>query len=238
VEVTCRFEAAGDGQLLASFVLRVQAGLPRVSRHFSFTCAENTIFKHRLDLPGAQRARWYAACSDTEASVQVVEVGGNPEQQGIFLKRAVGPSPAETAWYLLLYPNGFRIQPEAVWAIHVRATEVYSVEATYGEVATASLVVRGNFAASAAACHSSLPSHLTVSPRGSFPLTANALTELSLRIHPTNRAHAGPYLPIFVTLTSEAELLHVFEVRLTVKPPIISKVPVWCAHARAGGGPP
>eukprot|EP00045_Choanoeca_perplexa_P009177 m.87539 g.87539 ORF g.87539 m.87539 type:complete len:1496 (+) comp14783_c0_seq1:109-4596(+) len=230
--VQLKFETLDHG-LVASCELLVTPHPPTLTKLVTLYQPEHSVFKRTLALPTSaipasdgSPLSWRAVSSDAEVKVHLLDPTSTSTVQ-VFVKRAVGASPSIAMFYVLLYSQAYQLRPVAVWGVAVHSVELYTASVTYGELARTSLTIRGNFGSTRACCYSSQPLDVAVTPNGSFPLQSHSATALQLDLHPRQLPkNSDKTLDVYLTLVEEAtsHLLHLFQVRLVVQQPTITKV--------------
>ena len=230
--VQLKFETLEQG-LVGMCELLVTPHPPTLTKLVTLYQPEHSVFKRTLSLPssalpasGATPSVYRAISSDAEVKLHLLDPSTTGAVQ-VFVKRAVGACPATTVFYVLLYSEAFQLRPVAVWGIAVHTVELYTASVTFGELARTSLTLRGNFGSTRARCYSSQPLDVAVAPVGGFPLQGHNPTALQLSLHPRQLPKNGDStLDVYLTLVEEgsSRLLHLFQVRLVVQSPMVTKV--------------
>ncbi|KAH9490048.1 Nephrocystin-4 [Bulinus truncatus] len=195
-----------EGKAVAILNVRIEPQPHVVDQTFRFHHPENSFLKKSIRLPpfqtfpgapvgGVGINQVYVRCSDSHIITDC-----KPTQPGepldIFVKVAVGASPAIKRFFICAYIDPFLSRPAQIWQCYVHALQRVDVTCVEGQTSRIALLLKGTQASRVVKCFSSHPQELQVSPQDPFVLAAGTVHELSLAVRPMRTGSKFFYLNV------------------------------------------
>ena len=196
-EVRVELVSAQENKPLSVLLLHVMPQPHALDQTFRFYHPEQTFMRKAIRLPplgslglpgvpvggaaGLQMSQLVARSSDANVLVETrpTAIG---EPQDVFLKVACGPAPSVKRFYVALYPDLYLSRPLQIWQFYVHCLQRVDVACSAGQQSSFGLILRGSQTARLAACYSSHPAELAVSPSDQFLLPPNSAHELQVAL--------------------------------------------------------